>query len=56
MMTLGRLILQRRALGEGKLHDILIGFAGADDADWPWLAPAVFMFSSRKFQISTPKV
>src|SRR5713226_6945001 len=25
-------ILQRRALGEGKLHDILIGFAGADDA------------------------
>src|SRR5436190_6400551 len=25
-------ILQRRALGEGKLHHILIGFAGADDA------------------------
>src|ERR1700730_16734002 len=25
-------ILQRRALCEGKLHDILIGFAGADDA------------------------
>src|SRR5688572_28961852 len=25
-------ILQRRALGEGKLHDALIGFAGADDA------------------------
>src|SRR2546427_12284694 len=25
-------ILQRRALGEGKLHDILVGFAGADDA------------------------
>ena len=25
-------ILQRRALGEGKLHDILIGFASADDA------------------------
>src|SRR5882724_3063816 len=25
-------ILQRRALGEGELHDVLIGFAGADDA------------------------
>src|SRR5207248_10103555 len=25
-------ILQGRALGEGKLHDILVGFAGADDA------------------------
>src|SRR5207247_10118172 len=25
-------IFERRALGEGKLHDILIGFAGADDA------------------------
>src|SRR3984893_3874599 len=25
-------ILQRRALGEGQLHDTLIGFAGADDA------------------------
>src|SRR5207302_3829982 len=25
-------ILQSRALGEGKLHDILVGFAGADDA------------------------
>src|SRR5882724_11793358 len=25
-------ILQRRALGEGKLHDILVGFARADDA------------------------
>src|SRR5204862_2230220 len=25
-------ILQRRALGEGKLHDILVGFASADDA------------------------
>src|SRR5437660_12798058 len=25
-------ILQRRALGESKLHDILIGFASADDA------------------------
>src|SRR5205814_1635249 len=25
-------ILQRRAPGEGKLHDVLIGFAGADDA------------------------
>src|SRR5205814_3942271 len=25
-------ILQRRALGEGQLHHILIGFAGADDA------------------------
>src|SRR5580692_10693346 len=25
-------ILQTRALGEGKLHDILIGLAGADDA------------------------
>src|SRR5437773_478304 len=25
-------ILQRRALGEGKFHDILVGFAGADDA------------------------
>src|SRR6267142_3332365 len=25
-------IFQRRALGEGQLHDILIGFAGADDA------------------------
>src|SRR5216684_8073075 len=25
-------ILQRRALGEGKLHNILIGFAGADHA------------------------
>src|SRR6266550_2519843 len=25
-------ILQRRALGEGELHDILVGFAGADDA------------------------
>src|SRR5438046_8917173 len=25
-------ILQRRALGEGQLHDILVGFAGADDA------------------------
>jgi hypothetical protein len=25
-------ILQRGALGEGKLHDILVGFAGADDA------------------------
>src|SRR2546426_10126967 len=25
-------ILQRRALGEGKLHDVLVGFAGADDA------------------------
>ena len=88
-------ILQRRALGEGKLHDILVGFASADDAivrpnrsahplpllddvrvcfldelahsaegfpapvpefgdffemssdaDWPWLAPDFFMFSS----------
>src|SRR6266853_1439380 len=27
-----RLELKRRALGEGKLHDILVGFAGADDA------------------------
>jgi hypothetical protein len=25
-------ILQRRALGKGKLHDILVGFASADDA------------------------
>src|SRR3989442_1240479 len=25
-------ILQRRALGEGKLYDILVGFASADDA------------------------
>src|SRR5205823_9144269 len=25
-------ILQRRALGDGKLHDILVGFASADDA------------------------
>src|SRR5207244_10998445 len=25
-------IFQRRALGEGKLHDPLVGFAGADDA------------------------
>src|SRR5229473_6548157 len=25
-------ILQRRALGEGKLHDFLVGFASADDA------------------------
>ena len=25
-------IFQRRALGEGQLDDILIGFAGADDA------------------------
>src|SRR5207247_6359921 len=25
-------IFQRRALGEGQLHDILVGFAGADDA------------------------
>src|SRR5438874_6804349 len=25
-------ILQRRALGEGKLHDILVGFASTDDA------------------------
>src|SRR3989441_6573530 len=25
-------VLQRRALGEGKLHDILVGFASADDA------------------------
>src|SRR5882762_9028188 len=25
-------ILQRRALREGKLHDILVGFASADDA------------------------
>src|SRR5207249_6778824 len=25
-------ILQRRALGQGKLHDILVGFASADDA------------------------
>jgi hypothetical protein len=25
-------ILQKRALGEGKLHDILVGFASADDA------------------------
>src|SRR4030081_2918469 len=25
-------ILQRRALGEGKLHDILVGLASADDA------------------------
>src|SRR6266550_626537 len=25
-------ILQKRALGEGKLHGILVGFAGADDA------------------------
>src|SRR5580700_9904583 len=25
-------ILQRRALGEGKLHDFLVGFARADDA------------------------
>src|SRR5258706_11353569 len=25
-------ILQRCALGEGKLHDILVGFASADDA------------------------
>src|SRR5437879_6382953 len=25
-------IIERRALGEGKLHDILVGFAGADDA------------------------
>src|SRR5258706_5228328 len=25
-------ILERRALGEGKLHDMLVGFAGADDA------------------------
>src|SRR5260370_41255148 len=24
-------ILQRRALGEGKLHDTLVGFAGADN-------------------------
>src|SRR5436853_7794063 len=25
-------ILQRRALGEGQLHDLLVGFASADDA------------------------
>src|SRR5690242_12210089 len=25
-------ILQRRALGEGQLHDLLVGFARADDA------------------------
>ena len=25
-------VIQRRALGEGKLHDILVGFASADDA------------------------
>ena len=25
-------ILQMRALGEGKIHDILVGFASADDA------------------------
>src|SRR6185503_4706883 len=25
-------ILQRRALGKGELHDLLVGFAGADDA------------------------
>src|SRR5207247_9414055 len=25
-------ILQRRALGEGKLHDFFVGFASADDA------------------------
>src|SRR4026207_2205867 len=25
-------ILQRRALGEGQLHDLLVRFAGADDA------------------------
>src|SRR5215207_2585726 len=25
-------VLQRRALGEGKLHDFLVGFASADDA------------------------
>src|SRR3984885_9362042 len=25
-------ILQRRALGEGKLHDVLVGLASADDA------------------------
>src|SRR5271156_4039091 len=25
-------ILQRRALGEGELHDLLVGFASADDA------------------------
>ena len=25
-------ILQRRALGEGQLHDTLVGFASADDA------------------------
>src|SRR4029077_11656214 len=25
-------IFQGRALGEGKLHDLLVGFAGADDA------------------------
>src|SRR5213596_2977487 len=25
-------ILQRRALGKGKLHDVLVGFASADDA------------------------
>jgi len=88
-------ILQRRASGEGELHDFLVGFARADDAvvrpdrsapplqlldaprsaflmslrillrvsprqspssailfemssdaDWPWLAPDFFMFSS----------
>src|SRR5439155_20103272 len=27
-----RRILKRRALGEGKLHDTFVGFAGADDA------------------------
>src|SRR5919204_2845042 len=27
-----RRILQRRALGEGELHDVLVGFASADDA------------------------
>src|ERR1043166_6612559 len=25
-------VLQRRALGEGQLHGMLVGFAGADDA------------------------
>src|SRR5438046_6054835 len=25
-------VLQRRAFGEGQLHDMLVGFAGADDA------------------------
>src|SRR5436190_9829922 len=55
-------ILQRRALREGKLHDILVGFASADDAvvrpnrgaGFGWFDPLPFLDDVRVCFLDEP--